>query len=149
MFYFLILNFSPRNVPSANRLFSSRAPQPTQIAHEESSTSSLVDVDSPHVSSVPSSYSGETSTQVEREEREAEEAERKAKAKFEEVEGEAAKKYEKGKGVAARKANEAKESVKGKGESFDRNRENPVVVGNLVLVGLGSAALGYVNRRKY
>ena len=35
--------------------------------------------------------------------------------------------------------------MKGKGESFEKNKGNPVVVGNMVLIGLGSAALGFVN----
>ena len=47
----------------------SRAPAPPQLENTESSTSSLIDVDSPHVSSVPSDYQSQsvkTSTQAER-----------------------------------------------------------------------------------
>ena len=165
-----------------------RAPPLPQVEHDNSSTASLIDVDSPHISSVPSDYSGETSTQAEREEREAEDAEREAKAKFEEVSNEAkenyqkgkevagekyqkgkevasekaqkgkevagekyqkgkevaSEKYEKGKEVAGEKGRKAKAKAEEKGRELNKNRDNPVVVGNMVLIGLGSAALGFV-----
>ena len=132
-----------------------RAPPLPQVKHDILSTASLIDVDSPHVSSVPSDYSGETSTQAERQEREAEEAEREAKAKFEEVSNAtkekthkgkevAGEKYQKGKEVASEKGKQAKAKTEKKRRELDRNKDNPVVVGNMVLIGLGSAALGYV-----
>ena len=154
-----------------------RAPTLPQVEHDTSSTTSLIDVDSPHISSVPSDYSGETSTQAEREEHEAEEAEREAKAKFEEVSNEtkenyqkgkevagekaqkgkevvgdkyqkgkevASEKYEKGKEIASEKGRKAKAKTEEKGRELNKNRDNPVVVGNMVLIGLGSAALGFV-----
>ena len=121
-----------------------RAPQPAQIAHEESSIGSLIDVDSPHVSSVTSDYSGETDTQMKREEHEAKEAEQNAKDKFKEIEGEAAKKYEKGKGYAKDKGKKAEASTKKGGKKLSDNRTNPVVVGNAIVVGVGSALLGFV-----
>ena len=121
---------------------NSRAPQPAQIAHEESSIGSLIDVDSPHVSSVTSDYSGETDTQVSRKEREAKETEQKAKGKFTELEGETAKKYEKAKGYAKEKGKKAEASTKRGGKKLSDNRTNPVVVGNAVVLGVGSAVLG-------
>lgn len=154
-----------------------RAPALPQVEHDTSSTASLINVDSPHISSVPSDYSGETSTQAEREEREAEDMEREAKAKFEEASNEtkenvhkgkevagekyqkgkevagdkyqkakevASEKYEKGKEVASEKGRKAKAKTEEKGRELNKNRDNPVVVGNMVLIGLGSAALGYV-----
>src|SRR6476620_840143 len=53
----------------------SRAPSIPQVEHTDDSVSSLVDVDSPHISSVPSDYESQsvkTDTQAERQEREQE-----------------------------------------------------------------------------
>ena len=121
-----------------------RAPPMPQVEHDESTTASLVDVDSPHVSSVPSDYHGETKTQVEREEREAQEAEEAAKRKYEQISEEASQKYEKAKKEASKKAHKAKETSKAKGREFKENSDNPVVIGNMVVIGLGSAMLGFV-----
>ena len=168
----------------------SRAPAPPQVLHDDSSTSSLVDVDSPHISSVPSDYSGETETQHLRQEheredaeRQAEETEREAKEKFDEVSKKTGKEYEKAKHTSAEKGKEAKhkakeiahdvnEKAKEAGQKakevgheakvkakevgrdvnaktnetsndISENRDNPVVIGNAVIIGLGSIALGY------
>ncbi|MCJ1479140.1 hypothetical protein MMC13_007824 [Lambiella insularis] len=184
-----------------------RAPAQPEIAHEEASIGSLVDVDSPHISSVDSDYSGKTNTQAEREEREAEEAEREAREKFNEVSDEASKKYEKGKKeasakgkeaekkakeyghdiseaskdakqdltekakVAGRKAKEAghevneqakiagrkakeaghemNERAREAGQDLNENRDNPVVIGNALIIGLGSAFIGFGAYKKY
>ena len=202
--------FARANIPRPN----SRAPPPPQVAHEEASIGSLVDVDSPHVASVSSDYSGKTQTQVEREEREAEDAEREAREKFNEVSEEASQKYEKGKKEASEKGKELKReaSAKGKeveadakvvghdiseaskdakhdlsekakvarqkakeagheanekakiagqktkeaahdaneraqeaGHELNENRDNPVVIANALIIGLGSAFVGYVS----
>ncbi|MCJ1395555.1 hypothetical protein MMC18_008441 [Xylographa bjoerkii] len=203
----------------------SRAPPPPEVAHEESSIGSLVDVDSPHVASVSSDYSGKTKTQVEREEREAEDAERaareterEAREKFNEVSEEASEKYEKGKKEASAKGKEVKKeaSEKGKeveagakevghdvseaskdakhdlsekakvarhkakeagheanekakvagqktkeaahdmseraqeaGHELNENRDNPVVIANALIIGLGSAFVGFGAYKKY
>lgn len=119
----------------------SRAPPPPQIIHDDSLHASLVDVDSPHISSVSSDYHGETKTQVERLEREAEDEERAAKAKFEEVAEKASKNYKKGKEATAKKAKEAKAAAKDAGTELRVNRDNPVVVANALLVGLGAVGL--------
>ena len=178
-----------------------RAPAPPEVLRDDSSTSSLVDVDSPHISSVPSDYSGETETQHLRQEREredaerqAEEAEREAKEKFDEVSQKTGKEYEKAKHTSAEKGKEAKHKakevahdvnekakeagqkakevghdakVKAKEVGHDakakakevgrdvnakanetandisENRDNPVVIANALIIGLGSIALGY------
>jgi len=183
-----------------------RAPPPPEILHDDSSTASLIDVDSPHISSVPSSYAGETTTQAEREEREAEEAERAAKEKFDAVSRETGQEYQKAKETTQVKGKEAKSKAKevehevevkakeagqkakeigreagqkakevgrevdvkareaGKkakevGRDVSRkvdeaageiseNRDNPVVIGNAVIIGLGSLVLGFVSSRQ-
>ena len=162
----------------------SRAPAPPEIAHDDSSTASLIDVDSPHISSVSSDYQGETKTQVEREEHETEEAEREAREKFNQVSDETGKELREGKKEAHAKGKEAKhkarevahdanekakeaareikkdakiagQKAKEAGHEMDdrareaghdlkENRDNPVVIANALVIGLGSAALGYV-----
>ncbi|MCJ1288017.1 hypothetical protein MMC26_007370 [Xylographa opegraphella] len=100
-----------------------RAPPPPEVAHEEASVGSLVDVDSPHVASVSSDYSGKTQTQVEREEREAEDAEREAREKFNQVSEEASQRYEKDKKEASEKGKELKKEVSAKGKEVEADAE--------------------------
>ncbi|KAI4110026.1 MAG: hypothetical protein L6R37_000159 [Teloschistes peruensis] len=172
----------------SNRL-KNRAPAPPSIEHTESSASSLVDVDSPHISSVPSDFESQatqTRTQADRMAHEAEdkaretsnkasqktketaaEADQKAseasskasgKAKeFSEYASEksdelskgASDKYDKAKKSAARNYKEGKEEAKEKGNELSRNRDNPVVIGNAVMIGAGVAALGVMGYQKH
>ncbi|KAL8929265.1 MAG: hypothetical protein Q9208_001348 [Pyrenodesmia sp. 3 TL-2023] len=158
-------------------------------ATTESSVSSLVDVDSPHVSSVPSDFESQTTqtkTQAERMAHEAEdkarensakasqktketaaEADQKASEasskasskakefsefaseKSEELSKEAGDKYDKAKKIAARNYKEGKEEAREKSNELSRNRDNPVVVGNAVIIGVGSVALGFTGYQKY
>jgi regulator of protease activity HflC (stomatin/prohibitin superfamily) len=100
-----------------------------EIEHGEESVSSLVDVDSPHISSVPSDYESQsvkTDTQAERQERE------------EEIKAEAKKLKNK----AAAKA----ESAKNKAQ---KNADNPVVVSNAVGLAVVAGVLGIGAYRKY
>jgi hypothetical protein len=97
---------------------------------------SLIDVDSPHVSSVPSDFdvqSIKTETQADRIEREQQAKELAEQAKA--------------------KAAAAKERAKGKGRKAGQwtreNADNPVVLGNALLVGGASAALGFAAYKKY
>ncbi|KAI4257870.1 MAG: hypothetical protein LQ352_001456 [Teloschistes flavicans] len=62
---------------------------------------------------------------------------------------EAGEKYDKAKKSAARNYKEGKEEVKEKGNELSRNRDNPVVVGNAVIIGAGTAALGVMGYQKY
>lgn len=119
----------------------SRAPPPPQIEHDDP-TSSVVDVDSPHVSSVPSDYSGETDTSVKRKEKEAEDAAREAEQAFEEISENVSKDFERGKKEVIREGKEAKAKAKEADHHLNRNRDNPVVVGNAVVIGVGTAVLG-------
>lgn len=88
----------------------------------------MVDVDSPHVSSVDPNFLNQnvkTSTQAERLQREQER---------ETVEAE----------NQSRKAR-----AKAKAEKASQNKSNPVVVGNAVLLGLVGAGLGYGAYQKH
>jgi len=119
-----------------------RAPPVPEIARSDDSTSSLIDVDSPHISSVPSDYESQsvkTDTQAERIEHEqADQAREKAEHKAQE---------------AKKKATELKDKAKAKGnkagDRLQKNADNPVVVGNAILVGILGTALGVGAYRKY
>ncbi|PWY90652.1 dihydrolipoamide acetyltransferase component of pyruvate dehydrogenase [Aspergillus heteromorphus CBS 117.55] len=109
-----------------------RAPDVGGIYRDESeSTASLVDVDSPHVQAVDAEFLQQdvkTTTQAERIERE-EEAEviakeQKAKAK-------------------------ARAKAKAKASSVRRNTDNPVYIGNALILALAGAGLGYGAYRKH
>jgi hypothetical protein len=119
----------------------SRAPAVPELTHTDDSVTSLVDVDSPHISSVPSDYESQdikTETQKERIEHEAETTERETK--------EAAEK-------AAQKAKDAASASKAKSgraaHQFRKNSDNPVVIGNLVLGSVVATALGVGAYKKY
>lgn len=97
---------------------------------ENLDTSTLVDVDSPHVSSVPSNFedqSVKTSTQAERIEREEEEQSRAEQAKEK----------------AKEEAEKAKGKGRGAGSALCRNKDNPVVIGNVLLLVLAASGLGF------
>ncbi|KAL6160511.1 hypothetical protein ACJQWK_11877 [Exserohilum turcicum] len=109
---------------------NSRAPAPPQVEHTpEDSVHSLVDVDSPHISSVPSDYESQsvkTDTQAERIARE------------EEVKKEA----EQLKEQAAAKKESAKEKAK-------KNADHPVVIGNAVGLAIIGGVVGLGAYRQY
>lgn len=107
-----------------------------EVQHSDDSVSSLVDVDSPHISSVPSDYESQsvkTDTQAEREERE------------EEIKKEAKDLKDKAKDVkdkAAAKKEQAKDKAK-------KNADNPVVLSNAVGLAVVAGVLGIGAYRKY
>lgn len=107
-----------------------------QIEHTEESVSSLVDVDSPHISSVPSDYEAQsvkTDTQAERLEREEE-----IKQTAEDIKQKAAVKKE----AAKDKAEAAKDKLK-------KNSDNPVVISNAVGLAVIGAFLSFGAYRKH
>lgn len=107
----------------------SRAPAVPEVQHTDESVSSLVDVDSPHISSVPSDYESQsvkTDTQAERQEREQEIKEEAKKLKD--------------------RAAAKKESAKDKAR---KNADNPVVLGNAVGIAVVAGVLGIGAYRKY
>jgi len=118
-----------------------RAPPPPEIEPTESLSSSLVDVDSASVHTVPSDFSSQeiqTSTQMDRLEHEALAAEARAK---EEMSAASAKAKKEGK--------EAKDKAKKAAGYVDRNSDNPVFIANAVAVVGLSAGLGFGAYRKY
>lgn len=69
--------------------------------------------------------------------------------KSDELSKEAGDKYNKAKKNATRNYKEGKEEAKEKGNELSRNSDNPVVVGNAVIIGVGSVALGFSAYQKY
>jgi hypothetical protein len=115
-----------------------RAPPVPEIERTDDSTSSLIDVDSPHISSVPSDYESQsvkTDTQAERIKHEKSDEAREAAAD------------------AKKKAAELKDKAKAKASRAESrmraNADNPVVVGNALVVGILGAVLGVGAYRKY
>lgn len=113
-----------------------RAPAVPEIERSDDSVHSLVDVDSPHISSVPSDYESQsikTDTQADR-------------IEFEEKTEAAAKE-------AQQKASAAKDRAAAKakkGSQFAReNSDNPVLLGNAVTVAVLGTVLGVGAYRKW
>ncbi|KAI9879845.1 MAG: hypothetical protein M1830_006868 [Pleopsidium flavum] len=201
------MSYSPLFIGLQNNILAdptnnppSRAPNLPQVEPSESSASSMVDVDSPHISSVTSDYDSQsvkTDTQAHRLENEAEDEAREladeasegyenisheakdkynkgsqeakdkynkgsqeakekyekgsqeAKDKYEELSHEAKEKYKEAKKVANKKASQAKSKAKDAEKDMRENSDNPVVVGNAVVIAALSAALGFGAYRKY
>ncbi|THW59089.1 hypothetical protein D6D10_03556 [Aureobasidium pullulans] len=109
-----------------------RAHAVPEIQHTDDEVHELIDVDSPHISSVPSDFQSQeiqTETQAERERLESEAREKAQQAK--EVE-------EKVKQKAQKAAEKAK-----------ANSDNPVILGNTVAVVALGGLLGFGAYRKY
>jgi len=108
-----------------------RAPLLPQVELADSvSTSSLIDVDSDSVHTVPSTFSSQeiqTSTQQDRLQREAEAEEARAKEEY------------------ARAKKDAKKGA----SNFSANTENPIFLGNAIAVVGLSGLLGFGAYRKY
>jgi len=105
----------------------------------------LIDVDSPHVSSVKSDFQEQavkTETQAERIEHEFED---KARAEARK----AADAADKAKKRAATKGKEVKDALKKDGKKLSENRDNPVVVGNAIIWGIATVAIGYGAYQKH
>lgn len=111
---------------------ASRAPYVGGVYHDESeSTTSLIDVDQPHVSSVEPNFLNQevqTTTQAERIEREDEEAGRKR---------------------AQEEAPKQTKPRKAKSSSLCANSDNPVYIGNALIYAAIGAGLGFGAYRKH
>lgn len=125
-------------MPANNTDIHSRAPPVPELERTEDSVSSLVDVDSPHISSVPSDYESQsvkTDTQAQR------------------LENEAADKAAEDKKEAEAKAKEVKDKAKAKANKAESrikaNSDNPVILGNALIVGILGTVLGVGAYRKY
>jgi len=119
-----------------------RAPAPPEVLHTDSpSTSSLIDVDTESVHTVPSDFSSQpvkTTSQADRIEREAEQLEAQAKEAAAHAEKEFSKKEKEAKAKARKELNR-----------IEANSDNPVFIGNAVAVVALSAGLGFGAYRKY
>jgi len=119
-----------------------RAPAPPEVIPSESaSTSSLIDVDTESVHTVPSDFSSQsiqTDTQMDRLQHEAEAAEARAK----ETASKSSKEFSKEEKTAKAKGKKAV-------GRFEANSDNPVFIGNAVAVVSISAGLGFGAYRKY
>lgn len=102
------------------------------VYHDESeSTASLIDVDQPHVSSVDPNFLNQdvqTTTQAERIEREAEDAERRR---------------------AQEEGQKQAKSRKAKSSNLRANTDNPVYIGNALIYAMVGAGLGFGAYRKH
>jgi Family of unknown function (DUF5353) len=108
-------------------------------------TESLVDVDSAHVSTVPSDFSSQevqTDTQATRLQHEAEDIEAKAKKEYEADKKAAKEEYKKGKKIAKDEASKAK-------KSFDAHKDDPLYQGQAVAIVGISALTGFYGYKKY
>lgn len=97
----------------------------------------MVDVDSPHVSSVKSDFEDQavkTQTEATQKEHEAEDKAREYGQKASEAASDAKKK-------ATAKGKEAKEKAKASGKKLQDNQDNPVFVGNAVILVVGAVAI--------
>ena len=72
-----------------------------------------------------------------------------ASEKFHEYSEEASDKYQKARKVTKQKGHEGKEKASEAGRELNENRDNPVVIGNAMVIAAGSAALGYGAYTKY
>ncbi|CZS89303.1 uncharacterized protein RAG0_00704 [Rhynchosporium agropyri] len=119
-----------------------RAPPPPELEHTDAlETSSLIDVDTESVHTVPSDFgmqSIQTETQRDRLEHEAEVIEERAK-----------KAYAESKAKAEKAEKEAKAKAKKAKSNLEANKDNPVYIGNAVAVVALSAGLGFGAYRKY
>ncbi|KIW45125.1 uncharacterized protein PV06_03538 [Exophiala oligosperma] len=143
MSYADIASKGPKQSPEeAYVLFPPHRAHPVpSLAPSESESANLIDVDSPHVSSVKSDFQEQavkTETQAERLEHEAED-----KARI------AAEKAEIAKRKAATKGKSVKDALKKDGKKLSDNRDNPVVVGNALIWGITAATLGYGAYKKH
>ncbi|KAJ9608709.1 hypothetical protein H2200_006480 [Cladophialophora chaetospira] len=135
----------PKQSPEEAYVAKSRAPPVPSLEPSESESASLVDVDSPHVSSVNSDYREQavkTDTQAERLEHEAEDRAR-------DTAKEVSRNAESAKKKAATKGKQIKDELKKDGNKLNENRDNPVVVGNALIWGIATVAIGYGAYQKH
>lgn len=115
---------------------------------------SLVDVDSPHISSVPSDFESQaiqTDTQAREHELEAEAKEKaeQAKKEAEQARKEAKDKADKLKQEAETKKEQAKKAAEKVADKAKKNSDNPVLLGNAIGIAALGGLLSYGAYRKY
>lgn len=122
-----------------------RAPEIPHIESTESEAASLIDVDSPHVSSVRSDYESQsvkTSSQATRLQYEAEDKAREDSKRAADAAADAKEQAKAGGKKAKAKAKEG-------GRKLDANKENPVVIANGIILVAGGVALGFGAYKRY
>lgn len=107
-----------------------------EIKHTDDEVHELIDVDSPHISSVPSDFESQ-SIQTETQQRE------------HELEAEAKERADQLKAEAEHKKEQAKEQAKKLAAKADKNKDNPVVLSNAIGLTVLGGLLGYGAYRKY
>lgn len=134
-------------------MLSSRAPPPPSVEATES-TSSYGDA-SPHISSISSedlehdvsqatqSAKGKASEFSEEAAEKVDGLSESASKNYEKGKAAAAENYDKGKAAASKKSTEAKEKAVVAKDDYNVNRDNPVVIGNTVIVAVVAAVLGF------
>jgi hypothetical protein len=118
---------------------------PSLSPSESTEAASLIDVDSPHVSSVKSDFEDQaikTETQAARLERDAELRAQAAAEKASEAASDAKSKLSK-------EAKKAKATLKKDGKTLKENSDNPVVYGNALIWGIAAIAIGYGAYQKH
>ncbi|KAI9757442.1 MAG: hypothetical protein M4579_003458 [Chaenotheca gracillima] len=121
-----------------------RAPPQVSVVHSEDNSESLIDVDSEHVNTVPADFESQevqTSTQADRLEHEAEDRERAS--------DQAAHQRKKDKQSRPSKTAAAKAKAERAAARIRSNADNPVFLGNALLVTALSGALGFGAYKKY
>ncbi|KGQ02087.1 hypothetical protein PAAG_11036 [Paracoccidioides lutzii Pb01] len=124
-----------------------QSPEEIEVADSDTTKTSLIDVDSPHVSSVPSTFESQeikTTTQAERIGRERERE--KAAAAAAEREREFCKDKDKGKVKAGKEAANKAAVAKAK---LSRNITNPVILGNALFITFAGTGLGFGAYQKH
>ena len=126
-------------------ILHSRAHPVPSLNNSESEAASLVDVDSPHVSSVKSDFEDQvvqTDTQADRLEREVE-------AKARTASQQASEKASNARDKVKKEAKKAKASLKEEGKTLSENSDNPVFIGNALIWGIATVAIGYGAYQKH
>lgn len=112
-----------------------RAPAPPSL--ESTST------DSPHVSSISSEDAKSAASDTAQESKEkASDLSQEAKAKASDLSNSASANYDKAKKSASKKVGQAEDKAVGARDELSANRDNPVVVGNAVVITIAAIGLG-------
>ena len=109
-----------------------------ELEKTDNGSSSGVDVNSPHISSVKSDFEDDASKAEAEGKKMAGEAEDKARdfaAEAKSAANDVSKK-------AKTKGKEAEKKMREGGKKLEDNRDNPVVIGNAILLAVGTIALG-------
>lgn len=134
---YIFYNFAPLHYIDFSWLLpqKSRAPAPPSVE----STSS----DSPHVSSISSEDAKSSASEIAQKTKEkASELSKEAQEKGSDLSNSASTNYNKAKRSASKKLEQAEDKAVGARDELSANKDNPVVVGNAVLIAVAAIGLG-------